>query len=158
VTAASTKPLQRGCAPPLNAIPLDRNNCNLNLEGKVQNKSALTNLVERYDSGEHVVRAIFDFARDGGQSPREYRLFAERSSVRNGSAVSPKDFTVHIDALVTISCGDIDVHVWQSISIPGVMEGSTAQEALEHALQALNGRAVGHSHDDETTGLKVMKA
>lgn len=123
----------------------------------MQAKSSLTNLVERYDSGEHAVRAIFDFGRAGSQSLRQYRLFAERASVQNGGAVNSKDFTVHIDALVTISCGDTDVRVWQSIVIPGVIEGATVQEALEHALQSLNARAVGHSHDDETTRLNVMK-
>jgi len=124
----------------------------------MQNKSALENLVERHDCGEHVVRAILDFGSAGRQSLRTYRLFAERTTVQNGGTVSPKDFEVQIDALLTISCDSVTVDVWQSISIPGVIEGATAKEALEHALQSLSARALGHSHDDETTDLKVMKA
>jgi len=116
------------------------------------NNGATDRLIERHDCGDQVVRAVFDF---GNGEARTYRLFAERTSVQNGAAVSATTFTVHIDALLTLSVGDDDVHVWQSIGIPGVFEGATAKEALEHALRAINARAAGYSHDDETPHLKV---
>jgi hypothetical protein len=122
----------------------------------MQNNRTLENLIERYDSGENIVRAIFNFGPNGEQSNREYRLFAERCTVQNSEVVSAKKFTVNIDARVTISCGESDIKLWQRISIPGVFEGETAHDALEHALQSLNARAVGQSHDDEITDLKVV--
>lgn len=124
----------------------------------MQNNRTLENLIERYDSGENIVRALFNFGLDGEQSIREYRLFAERCTVQNGGEVSAKEFTVNIDARVTISFGDSDIKLWQSISIPGVTSGATAHEALEHALQILSAIAVGQLHDNEITDLKVVKA
>ena len=93
--------------------------------------------------GEGVVFAVLQF-----DEPTDFR------SYRLQPVVNPEtsEWTVRIEQEKSLSFAAETLHFWSPIVIPGIFEGRTREEALHHALAALNETASGQRHDHEGPG------